>query len=154
MTDVLDDPTTIDTVYGPIAGGQGNIAMTDLPPTIGPSDELTTVETAYGPMAKWKARALSIGWFQQVINEVRADSKKTTPMTDEQKPPRLVADQQRSPAIDPELLSQIEDRIEQLTQRLDAYERRMAAQAALEALEDEVARLTPPEEGDDDRVIN
>jgi hypothetical protein len=41
-------------------------------------------------------------------------------------------------------------RIEELTARMNALERRRAAEAALTALEDEIERMYPPREGDDD----
>ena len=59
------------------------------------------------------------------------------------------------PTIDPEVMKMIEDRIDDLTARMDALERRRAAEAALEALEDEIERMYPPKDGDDgDLMLN
>jgi hypothetical protein len=73
------------------------------------------------------------------------------------KPSPLAADaaEKPSPAIDPDLLEAIESKIDELTARLDRYERRMAADAALAALEDEIERMYPPSPDDDgDLMLN
>jgi hypothetical protein len=61
--------------------------------------------------------------------------------------PRLAAD--RVAAIDADVLEAVEQAIDDLTARLDRYERRMAAEAALTALEDEIDRLSPPSQDDE-----
>jgi hypothetical protein len=107
--------------------------MTDLPPSVSAADELTTVDTAYGPMEKWKARALAIGWFQRVVETVRADAAaiEPSPLSEEQQPPAVVAD-----AIDPELLQAIEMKIDELAARLDRFTRMKQAENALLQIEE------------------
>jgi hypothetical protein len=74
------------------------------------------------------------------------DAAHASGLGSEDKPPPLAADAEEppKPAIDPEVMKMIEDRIDDLTARMDALERRRAAEAALEALEDEIERLSPP----------
>lgn len=57
---------------------------------------------------------------------------------DEQKPPPLAADAVAEEEIPPEVLSAIEQKIEELSIRLDNYERRKAAEQALLDLEDRI----------------
>jgi hypothetical protein len=87
------------------------------------------------------------------------DAPGASALGEDDKPPRLAADLEEpsaspEPAIDPEVMKMIEDRIDELTARMDALERRRAAEEALEALEDEIERLHPPKAGDDDLVLN
>jgi hypothetical protein len=120
------------------------------------------VQTSWGILPRWKARALALAEIQTVVNAVRDDgavirndSAGASQPGEEDKPPRLAADEQLpAPAIDPEVMKMIEDRIDDLTARMDALERRRAAEEALTALEDEIERMYPPKEGDDDLMLN
>jgi hypothetical protein len=126
------------------------------PKPIVPSDDLEDVITAWGVLPKWKARALALGEMQAVLNEhARADALTRTPLHDEDKPPRPVADTEETrSAIPPELMQAIEDRIEQLTQRLDAFERMKKAEDALTELEDRVdAEIAEREARDDGDLL-
>jgi hypothetical protein len=120
------------------------------PPPIGPNDELVTVDTQFGPMEKWKARALSIGWFQRQLQTARDDSAAqddqplTTAMgSEEQEPPALAADttapQARTGQLSAEDIKHIEDACDKLSQRLDALEQRQRAENALIDAEEQVA---------------
>jgi hypothetical protein len=97
---------------------------------------------------------LALAEIQTVLNAAtRNDSAVgASALSEDQKPPPpLAADAEPAkPTIDPEVMKMIEDRIDELTARMDALERRRAAEAALEALEDEIERMYPPKEGDDD----
>ena len=62
-------------------------------------------------------------------------------------PPRLAADEEPIPS---EVLSAIEQKIEELSIRLDAYERTKRAEQALLDLEDRIEAELPPDTGDDD----
>jgi hypothetical protein len=129
-----------------------------VPAPISPADEFVTVDTSFGPMEKWKARALAIGWFQRQVQTVRDDSigLATTPLPDEHKPPPLAADEDEPArsALSEEELAEIEDAVDRLDARLTMLERRRAAEAALETLEDEVERLTPSDECADGIKLN
>ncbi|HZZ22323.1 MAG TPA: hypothetical protein VFE60_07000 [Roseiarcus sp.] len=71
------------------------------------------------------------------------------------KPPRLAADEE-PPAIDPDVLELIESKIDELAARMDGLERRKAAEEALLALEDEIERMYPASDDndDDDMALN
>jgi hypothetical protein len=116
------------------------------------------VQTSWGILPRWKARALCLGEIQAVINAVtRDDDAGASALSEEQKPPPLAADAEepRKPTIDPDVMKMIEDRIDDLTARLDRYERRFAAEAALDALETEIEQMYPPSKDDDgDLVLN
>jgi hypothetical protein len=127
------------------------------PQPISASDELTTVETRYGPMEKWKARALSVGWFQRVANSVRDDAATNTPVPEEANPPPLAADvnrgsdhptrddeQQPRAQIDPPLLDALETKIADLAARMDRFEAAQHAAAVLDALEAQIEQEHPP----------
>jgi hypothetical protein len=129
-----------------------------LPPPIGPTDELTTVDTSYGPMEKWKAHALSIGWFQRQTQLARDDSADDQPMTtalgpEAQEPPALAADEveheARAQSLSDEDFAAIEKAVDTLDQRLSALEARRDAERKLSELEDalEATGIAPDEEG-------
>jgi hypothetical protein len=121
------------------------------PPPIGPNDELVTVDTQFGPMEKWKARALSIGWFQRQLQIARDDSAAqdnqplTTAMGQEGKePPALAANetapQARTGQLSAEDLQRIDDACDKLSQRLDALEQRQRAENALIDAEQQIEK--------------
>jgi hypothetical protein len=121
------------------------------------------VQTSWGLLPRWKARALALAEIETVLDAAarndavtRNDDAAASALSEEQKKrPPLAADAEPvEPTIDPEVMKMIEDRIDDLTARLDAFERRRAAEAALTALEDEIERMYPPKEGDDDLVLN
>jgi hypothetical protein len=80
---------------------------------------------------------------------LRADSAATgaSELGYETKPPRLAADEEPIPSG---LLDAIESRIEELSIRLDNYERTKRAEQALLDLEDRIEAELPPDTGDDD----
>jgi hypothetical protein len=109
------------------------------------------VQTSWGILPRWKARALALAEIQTVVDSVKADGASVAVVTyndaagasalpEEQRAPDLAADA-AEPAIPPEVMSAIEQKIDQLTARLDAFERRRAAEEALDALETEIERL-------------
>jgi hypothetical protein len=105
-------------------------------------------------MERWRAVAMCIGEVSNAISRAD-DAPGASALSEEQRPPPLTADAEPvKPTIDPEVMKMIEDRIDELTARMGALERRRAAEAALTALEDEIERLYPPKEGDDDLVLN
>lgn len=125
-------------------------------PPIDAADEFATVETRYGPMDKWKARALSIGWFQRMADSVRNDATDVTPVRDEDKPPPVVADaknedKETETRLDAAWLKRVEDMVSQLDVRLGILEARKRAEQALEDAEAEVERMMPP---DDDETFH
>ena len=56
--------------------------------------------------------------------------------------------------IPPEVLSAIEQKIEELSIRLDNYERTKRAEQALLELEDRIEAELPPDTGDDDMIMH
>jgi hypothetical protein len=78
-------------------------------------------------------------------------------LRDEQLPPPLAADADEEPPprppIPPEVLSAIEEKISELTARLDAFERMKRAEQALFDLEDRIAAELPPPQNDDDMEL-
>ena len=83
---------------------------------------------------------------------IRADSAATgvSALAEEDKPPRLAADEEPIPS---EVLSAIEQKIEELSIRLDNYERTKRAEQALLDLEDRIEAELPPDTGDGDDMI-
>jgi hypothetical protein len=67
-------------------------------------------------------------------------------LAEEAKPPRLAADEEPIPS---EVLSVIEQKVEELSIRLDNYERTKAAEQALLDLEDRIEAQLPPDTDDD-----
>jgi hypothetical protein len=135
--------------------------MAELPPI---AEDMEDVQTSWGILPRWKARALALAEIQTVVNAmtrdddamVRNDSAVGASALGEPDKPPLVAaaaEEPPSPAIDPDILAMVEAKIDELTQRMDALERRRAAEAALLALEDEIERMYP-KEGDDDLLMN
>jgi hypothetical protein len=139
--DAVDDATTIDTVYGPISGG--NIVMSDNA-IVPPVNDLEDVTTAWGMMPRWKARAMALAEMQTVIRESvdRSDGiigRQVTPLTEEQEPPPLAADATLArPQLSAEDLKWIEDACDALDARLTALEARRAAEQKLVELEQEL----------------
>jgi hypothetical protein len=137
--------------------------MAELPPP--PiAEDMEDVQTSWGILPRWKARALCLAEIQTVLDAAARndavtrndDAAGASALSEEQKPPPLDADAEepRKPTIDPEVMKMIEDRIDDLTARMDALERRRAAEAALEALEDEIERMQSPKDGDGDLMLN
>jgi hypothetical protein len=117
------------------------------------------VQTSWGLLPRWKARALALAEIQTVINAVGRDDSTgvgASALGEPDVSQPLAADAEPvKPTIDPEVMRMIEDRIDDLTARLDRYERRMAAEAALDALETEIERMYPPSPDDDgDLMLN
>ena len=124
------------------------------PPPRPIAEDMEDVQTSWGILPRWKARALALAEIQTVINAVGRDDSTGVGASalgePDVSPPLAVDAEPVNPTIDPEVMKMIEDRIDDLTARMDALERRRAAEAALEALETEIERMYPPKEGDDD----
>jgi hypothetical protein len=120
---------------------------------------------------RWKFDALLRGAFNRSMqtmaesvrnddegHDVRGEPSTLNVAPPDELPPRLAADDQPAltePAIPPEVLAAIEQKIDELTERLDRFERMKEAEQALLDLEDEIERLSPPKEGgDDDLMLN
>jgi hypothetical protein len=110
-------------------------------------DDLLIVDPVLGKVPFWKSLVYNSAKLRNAIE--RNDSVEPTPIRDEDKPPRLGADDRPAQVSDADL-KMIEQKIDALTARLDQLERRRAAEDALAALEDEVERLTPDEDKRDD----
>jgi hypothetical protein len=122
--------------------------MTDyLPPPLPPPDQMEIIQTHWGPMERWRAVAMCIGEVSNAISRAD-DAAHASGLGPDDKPPPLAADdEEQSPKpvlIPPEVLAAIEQKIDELTARLDAFERMQKANAALDDLEAEMERLYPP----------
>jgi hypothetical protein len=123
------------------------------PPPI--AADMEEVMTSWGSLPRWKARALALGEIQAVVNALHgdvttcADAVGASALAEEDKPPRLAADEE-PPAIDPDVLDAIESKIDELATRMDRLERAKRAEEALLALEDEIERRYPASDDDDD----
>ena len=129
----------------------------DTPDRIWLPDQMETVETRWGPMERWRATALCVGEISNLITraeQTRADDVAgASALSEETKPPDLAADTDEEPQpepIDTDMLEAIEARIDELATRVDQLERRRAAEAALDALENEIATMYPGEDDDDE----
>jgi hypothetical protein len=122
-----------------------------VPPAKVYMDEIVVRDPELGTVPFWKSLLWNTAKARSEM--IRNDSAVgASALGQEDKPPRLAADEQSPPpAIDPDLMQAIEDRIADLTARMDRYERRMAAESALLALEDEIERLSPPSDDDGER---
>jgi hypothetical protein len=116
-------------------------------------------------MEMWKARALSIGWFQRQIQTAqmaRDDSaddsvgSRVTPMRDEDKPPPLAADEvepeARAGELSAEDFAAIEDACDRLDARLTKLEQRRDAERKLEELEDALLEASDVKGGDEGTI--
>jgi hypothetical protein len=109
------------------------------------------VQTQWGILPRWKARALALAEIQAVINDAAE-----TPLTDEEKPPPLAADESPDPLEQLRRLGKIRElqkmaqRSDELLERYELLEQRQrlkdAANAALMAAEKE---FTAPPSLDD-----
>lgn len=123
------------------------------PPPI--AEDMEEVMTSWGSLPRWKARALALGEIQAVVNElhggvtVRNDAAHASALAEEDKAPRLAADEQ-PPAIDPDVLDLIDAKLDELATRMDRLERAKRAEDVLLALEDEIERMYPASNDDDD----
>ena len=84
---------------------------------------------------------------------LRNDSAATgaSALAEEDKPPRLAADEEPIPS---EVLRAIEQKIEELSIRLDNYERTKRAEQALLDLEERISAELPPDTDDDDMIMH
>jgi hypothetical protein len=136
--------------------------MSDINP---PARDLEDVMTPWGRMPRWKCRALALGEIQAVLNEagIRADGVAPAEATadPDELPPRPAADDtteegearahlhMRERAFRADDLAAINAAVDALSDRLDRLEARQRAYRALTDLEEEVERLSPPEDEDD-----
>jgi hypothetical protein len=125
--------------------------MSDISP---PARDLEDVKTEWGVMPRWKARALALGEIQRVINDagIRADGVAPAQSTadPEELPPRPVADDDNKPrAFSAADLEAVNAACDALADRLGRLEAQQRAYRALTDLEEEVDRLSPPEDEDD-----
>ena len=124
------------------------------PPPLPLAADMEDVQTTWGILPRWKARALALGEIQAVVNELHGgvtirNDVHASALAEEDKPPRLAADEQ-PPAIDPDLLDAIESKLDELAVRMTRLERTKRAEEALLAMENEIARRYPPSDDDDD----
>lgn len=127
------------------------------PPPLPLAADMEDVQTAWGILPRWKARALALGEIQTVVNELHggvttrndAVGVGASALTEDDKPPRLAADEE-PPAIDPDVLDLIDAKLEELAVRMDRLERTKRAEDALLALEGEIERMYPASDDDDD----
>jgi hypothetical protein len=112
------------------------------------------VQTSWGLLPRWKARALALAEIQTVVDAVTRNdaAAHASGLGPEDKPPPLAADA-AEPVIPPEVLAAIEEKIQELTDRLDAFERMKEAERALIELESRMEAEMPPSQDDDDMAL-
>jgi hypothetical protein len=117
-----------------------------VPPRKQYMDDIPVIDPEIGKVPLWK----SILWNTAKLRNAmaRADSDGPTPLTDEQKAPRLAADETPAQAtLSDEDLKAMEELIDKLDQRLTALEARRDAEQKLLELEDalEATGIAPDE---------
>jgi hypothetical protein len=130
-------------------------AMSDKPavhPVTTPAAELDTVMTSFGPMEKWRARALSIGWFSAIT---RADDTATV-MSErerrrkEREKARADAEREERREARRREVTQFYDgllaRCDAMLERLEMLERREAQRKKVQQAMDEAERKFTVEE--------
>jgi hypothetical protein len=114
-------------------------------------DDIPVLDPELGKVPFWK----SLLWATSKARTemIRADSAAVgaTLLGDEQQPPRLAADEEPIPS---EVLSAIEQKIEELSIRLDNYERTRRAERVLLDLENRIESELPPDTDDDDMIMH
>ena len=118
-----------------------------VPPAKQYMDDIPVFDPELGKVPFWK----SLLWATSKARTemIRADSVGASSLSEEDKPPRLAADEEPIP---PEVLNAIESRIEELSIRLDNYERVKRAEQALLDLEERIEAQLPP--SDDDMIMH
>ncbi|HZZ25519.1 MAG TPA: hypothetical protein VFE60_24520 [Roseiarcus sp.] len=84
------------------------------PPPLPLAADMEDVQTTWGILPRWKARALALGEIQAVVNALHGDvtirnddGVGASALRESDKPPRLAADEEPEPAIDPDLPSRL-----------------------------------------------
>jgi hypothetical protein len=100
-----------------------------------------------------RANAMILGDGAVVRND---DAAGASALGEDEKPPQLAADaDEPPPKYPPELIKAIEQKVADLVERFDAYERMQKANAALTELEERMeAELGPPSKDDDVELLN
>ena len=119
-----------------------------IPPAKQYMDDIPVLDPELGKVPFWKSLLWATARARTEM--LRNDSAGASALSEEQKAPRLAADEEPIP---PEVLSAIENRIEELSIRLDNYERMKRAEQALLDLEDRIEAELPPSPDDDDDMI-
>jgi hypothetical protein len=118
-----------------------------VPPAKVYMDDIPVLDPELGKVPFWKSLLWATARARTEM--IRADSASTgaSALAEEDKPPRLAADEEPIPS---EVLSAIEQKIDELSIRLDNYERMKRAEQALLDLEDRIEASLPPDDGDGD----
>jgi hypothetical protein len=118
-------------------------------------DDLLIVDPVLGKVPFWKSLIYNSAKLRNAV-EHRDDGiigSQVTPLTEEQQPPELAADEGGTRTLTPEELKAIEDAVDRLDARLSALEQRKRAEDALldaEAeIEKELEKLDPSSDDDD-----
>jgi hypothetical protein len=109
-------------------------------------DDLLIVDPVLGKVPFWKSLIYNSAMLRNAVErQQRNDSAEPTPLTDEQKPPRLAAD---DTTLSDDDLAKIEKAVDALDQRLSALEAKRDAERKLLELEDalESTGIAPNEE--------
>ena len=117
-------------------------------------DDIPVLDPELGKVPFWKSLLWATAKARTEM--IRADSAAVgaSALAEEDKPPRLAADEEPEPAIDPDLMEMIEAKIDELAGRMDRLERMKRAEQALLDLEDRIEAELPPDtdDGDDDMI--
>jgi hypothetical protein len=112
------------------------------PPPRPPADDMEDVQTAWGILPRWKARALCLGEVRRAImnDDAAVATQGASQLSEEEKPPPLVADTEKSPEPDPNPMVEpdIVAKVDELIARFDRYVQLKRAETALEDTERQV----------------
>ena len=122
-----------------------------IPPRPVYMDDLLIVDPVLGKVPFWKSLIYNSAMLRNAVErQQRNDSVEHTPLRDEDKPPRLAADEKAAQAtLSDDDLATIEKAVDALDQRLAQLEARRDAERKLLALEDalEETGIQPDEDG-------
>jgi hypothetical protein len=108
-----------------------------IPPKPVYMDDLLIVDPVLGKVPFWKSLIYNSAMLRNAVErQQRNDSVETTPLREEDKPPRLAADERAAQALSDEDLKKIEDAVDRLDERLTKLEARKDAERKLLELED------------------
>ena len=122
-----------------------------VPPAKVYMDDIPVLDPELGKVPFWKSLLWATARARTEM--LRADSAAVgaSALGEPDKPPRLAANEEPIPS---EVLSVIEQKIGELSIRLDNYERVKRAEQALLDLEDRIEAELPPDTDDDDMIMH
>jgi hypothetical protein len=122
-----------------------------IPPAKVYMDDIPVLDPELGKVPFWKSLLWATARARTEMLRNDSAAGNASALTEEDKPPRLAADEEPIPSG---LLDAIEQKVEELSIRLDNYERVKRAEQALLDLEDRIEAELSPDTGDDDMIMH